>query len=170
MCFCLRYLIGVFDRAFPFLQISLSFFPKKPRQRKSKQDLNLRFTPGYKGYFNVSLVAIDSGDFTNDDVDSFVDEFSTFDKLKRTRGAGNFCYPADIISTFGLKRDVPGYLFSEVNLYFPIAVDSFGINIRVTVFEGITILQRDFSERQCPQFQSQRHHRLLMRSLCRVCQ
>ncbi|MCY3551410.1 MAG: hypothetical protein OXH39_13200 [Candidatus Poribacteria bacterium] len=95
--------------------------------------MNLHFTLGYKGDFNVSLIAFDIGDFADNDVDGFVDEFSASDKLKCAFGASNCCDPTDIISTFSLEDDVSGYLFTESDLDPPVAVDTSGIDIRVTV-------------------------------------
>ena len=100
--------------------------------------MNLRFTLGYKGDFNVRLVAIGISDPADDDIDGFVDEFSTFDKLKRACGASNLCDPTDITSALGLEGNVSGYLYSEFNPDDPLAIDSFGINIRVPVFDSAT--------------------------------
>ncbi len=101
-------------------------YPKRPRQRKSKQSLNLRFTPGYKGDFKVDRVAFGIGDLTIDDVDGFVDEFSTFDEFKRPFVAFDFAKPTDIIPAFSLEKDVPKDIFTEQDHNFPVAVDSFG--------------------------------------------
>ena len=100
--------------------------------------MNLRFNFGYKSDFNVSLDAVGSRDFTNDEVDSFVSEFFTFDKFKCRYDAFDFAKPTDIIPTFGLKCDVSSYLFSEGNLYYPFAVDNSRIDILVTVYNSAT--------------------------------
>lgn len=113
-------------------------FPKESRQHKSKQDLNLRFTVGYKGDFDLSFGAIGSRNFANDEVDGFVGEFFTFNKLKRAFGASNVCDPTDISPIFGLKCDVSGYLFIESDLNYPLAIDSYRINILVPVYNSAT--------------------------------
>ncbi len=61
------------------------------------QDLDLRFTLGYKGYTDINRVASSVRDFTLNNTGRFVDEFSTFDKLKCAFGAFNFTKPTDII-------------------------------------------------------------------------
>lgn len=100
--------------------------------------MNLRFTLGYKGDVDLSFGAIGSGDFTNDEVDGFVGEFFTFNKLKRAFGASNVCDPTDISPIFGLKCDVSGYLFIESDLDYSLAIDSYRINILVTVYNSAT--------------------------------
>ena len=100
--------------------------------------MNLHFSLGYEGYFELNWVACCSGDFTNDDVGGSVDELFPFDKFKYACGAFDFTKPTDIVPIFGLKGNVSGYLCSEGNLYDPIAVDRFGIDIRVPVFDSAT--------------------------------
>ena len=95
--------------------------------------MNLHFALGYKSNFNVILNAVGSGDPTSDNVDGFVDELSTFDKFKSPCATFNFAKPTDIISAFGLEGNVFRLRLTELNHYFSVAVDSFGVNIRVTV-------------------------------------
>ncbi len=100
--------------------------------------MNLHCTLGYKGDFDLSFSAIGSRDFTNNDINGFVGEFFTFDKLKRAFGASNVCDPTDISPIFRLKCDVSSYLFIESDLDYSLAIDNYGINIRVTVYNSAT--------------------------------
>ena len=61
-----------------------------------------------------------------------------FDEFECAYIAINFPKPTDVITGFGLERDVSSYLLTEENLDYPVAVDSFGIDIRVTVYDGST--------------------------------
>ena len=116
----------------------LGCFPKKPCQRKSKQDLNLYFAFGYKGNFNISLDTVSSRDFTNDDVDGFVGKFFALNTFKCRCVTFDFANPTDISPIFGLKCDVSGYLFSKGNLDPSVAVDEFGVDILVPVYNSAT--------------------------------
>ena len=101
--------------------------------------MNLCFTPGYKGDFNVNLLnAVDSGDFTNNDVDGFVGKLFALDKFKCCYGTFDFAKPTDISPIFGLEGDVSGYLFTEEDFNPSVAVDGFGINIRITIYNNAT--------------------------------
>ena len=46
--------------------------------------------------------------------------------------------PTDIIAVFGLEHNVSGYFFRESNLDYPLAVDSCGIDIRISIIDGAT--------------------------------
>ena len=88
--------------------------------------------------FNLSCIACSIKDCTDDNVGSFAYELSVFDEFKGAYMAFNFSKPTKIIASFGLEGDVSGYLFSESNLDLPVTVNSFGINILVTVSDGPT--------------------------------
>ena len=85
-----------------------------------------------------SLNTVSSGDFTNDDINGIVNEFSTFDKFKTAFGTINFCDPTDIVPALSLESNVSGYLLTEGNLDHPFAVDNFGVDIRVPVYNSAT--------------------------------
>jgi len=110
----------------------------KPCQRKSKQDLTLRLRLGSKSNFNASLGAVGSRDFTNDDVDGFVDKFFPFDEFKCRFVAFDFANPANISPIFSLECDVSGYLFIESDLDYPLTVDNCGVDIRIAVYNSAT--------------------------------
>ena len=109
--------------------------------------MNLRFTLGYKGDFKVRRIALDSANFASDDVDGFVDELSTFEEFKRPFATCHFAKPTDIISGFGLESNVSGYIFTEQDHDLPVAVDKFGIDIRVPIFDSATCDCRRFTAR-----------------------
>ncbi|MCG9134138.1 hypothetical protein J5I95_20955 [Candidatus Poribacteria bacterium] len=84
------------------------------------------------------MAACGIGDFTNDDIDGGVGQLFAFDEFKCRFVPFDFANPADIIPIFGLKCDVSGYLFSEGNLDPSVAIDGFGIDILVAVFNSAT--------------------------------
>ena len=86
----------------------------------------------------MNLIAFDIEDFANNDVDGFVDEFFAFNKFKCCYVAFDVANPTDISPIFGLQCDASGYLFTESDLDPSLAVDSFGIDIFIPIYNGAT--------------------------------
>ena len=100
--------------------------------------LNLRFSPRDKCNFRRIFIAYSIKDFSHNNIGGFVSELSAFDEFEDASIAINFSKPTDIFASFGLESDVSGYFFTKLNLDLPVAVNSFVIDIRVTVSDGPT--------------------------------
>ena len=98
----------------------------------------LSFLFSDKSDLNISRVACSIRDFTCDNVGGFVTNLFAFDKFECACGALDFSKPTDIVASVGLECDVSGYVFTESNLDLRVAVDGFGIDISVTIFDGST--------------------------------
>ena len=122
-------------------------FNKKGSVLEQATLLNLLFTLGYKSDAKIKRITSGIRDFPYNNVSRFVYELSAFNEFECPRGALDFSEPTDIIAGFSLERDASSHLFTEGNLDYSIAVNSFGINIRISVYDGATCHRRPASVR-----------------------
>jgi len=108
------------------------------QEKKIETTPILLFTLGYKGDFNVGRVACGIRDFTCDNVGSFIVEFSAFNKFENAFVAPDFSEPTDIITGFGLERDVSSHIFTKSNLNLRVGINGFWIDIFVPIFDAPT--------------------------------